>query len=159
MAENLTSLSLFPCKSVSPEAPDLLLRMGEHDFGYIDFMGHIDRKVQFVISHPKYEPGYPWEYDLALLRFEEPVKFAENLIPICLPYDNEDLAGQTGWITGWGQLYEKGKEFICISTKTINYSPNWKRTQFTDFQLIFFCLIFMKIRHKRCASMDGTQLI
>ena len=84
---------------------------------YLGSMVHIDRKVQFVISHPKYDSEANWEYDLALLRFEEPVKFAENVIPICLPYDsddNEDFAGQTGWITGWGQLYEKGKEFNCI---------------------------------------------
>ena len=94
--------------------------MGEHDFGttYPDFFGHIDRKVKFVISHPKYDPK-SFEYDLALLRFKEPVKFAKNLIPICLPYKNEDFAGQTGWITGWGRLYEKGKEFICISTNSI----------------------------------------
>ena len=106
MAENLTSLSLFQCKSVSHK--DLLLRMGTTNLGS---MAHIDRKVQFVISHPKYDSKANWEYDLALLRFEEPVKFAENLIPICLPDDpDEDWAGQTGWITGWGQLYEKGKE-------------------------------------------------
>ena len=116
MAENLTSLSLFPCKSVSHK--DLLLRMGTTYLGSTD---HIDRKVQFVIRHPKYDSKAKWEYDLALLRFEEPVKFAENLIPICLPDDdNEDFAGQTGWVTGWGQLHEKGKEFICISTKTIH---------------------------------------
>ena len=88
--------------------------MGTTHLGSTD---HVDRKVQFVISHPKYGSRPNWEYDLALLRFKEPVKFAENLIPICLPDDeNEDFAGQTGWVTGWGQIHEKGKESICIST-------------------------------------------
>ena len=107
---------------------DLLLRMGEYDFDRTyEPLGHVNRKVLRVISHPKYDPKAPgtkcFEYDLALLRFEEPVRFAKNLIPICLPNDNEDWAGQTGWSTGWGRLYEKGKELICISTQIINDLP------------------------------------
>ena len=96
---------------------DLLLRMGEHEFGDFDEpLGHVNRKVSRVVRHPKYDPkartGYEGGYDLALLRFEEPVRFAKNLIPICLPDDpDEDWAGQTGWTTGWGLLYE-GKELI-----------------------------------------------
>ena len=106
---------------------------------YLGSDDHIDRKVQFVISHPKYDSEANWEYDLALLRFKEPVKFAENLIPICLPYDNEDFAGQTGWTTGWGQLYEKGKDFICISTKTIHYSQKFRDlcSKFPSAQILF----------------------
>ena len=85
--------------------------MGEYDFSvtYPDSLGHLDRKVQNAVSHWKYNPR-SYEYDVALLRFDEPVKFKPNVIPICLSDDNEDLAGQTGWITGWGTLYE-GKEF------------------------------------------------
>ena len=125
---------------------------------YLGSTDHIDRKVQFVIRHPKYDSKAKWEYDLVLLRFEEPVKFAENLIPICLPDDdNEDFAGQTGWVTGWGQLHEKGKEFICISTKTIHYSANLKKK--SPIFNYLFCLIFIKIGHERCVSMDRTQLI
>ena len=95
--------------------------MGEHDFGttYPGILGHIERKVKYVISHPKYDPK-TYENDLAILRFKEPVKFAKNVIPICLPDDDEDFAGQTGWITGWGRLYEKGKEFICLRKKYIS---------------------------------------
>ena len=81
--------------------------MGEYDFSvtYPDSLGHVDRKVQNAVSHWKYNPR-SYEYDVALLRFDEPVKFKPNVIPICLSDDNEDLAGQTGWITGWGTLYE-----------------------------------------------------
>ena len=86
--------------------------MGQYDFSvtYPGSLGHVDRKVQNVVSHWKYDPK-SYEYDVALLRFDEPVKFKPNVIPICLSDDNEDLAGQTGWITGWGTLYES-KEFI-----------------------------------------------
>ena len=126
-------------------------------------LDHIDRKVQFMIIHPKYDPKGNWgsyDSDLALLKFEEPVKFKPNVIPICLPDDdNEDFAGQIGWTTGWGQLHEKGKEFICISTKTIHYSANLKKKENSPIFNYLFCLIFIKIGHERCVSMDRTQLI
>ena len=96
---------------------DLLLRMGEYDFDNFDEpMGHVNRKVLRVVRHPKYDPKalHITGHDLALLRFEEPVRFAKNLIPICLSHDpDEDWAGQTGWSTGWGRLYDS-KELICI---------------------------------------------
>ena len=84
--------------------------MGEYDFGvaYPGSLGHVDRKVQNAVTHRKYNPR-TYEYDVALLRFDKPVKFEANVIPICLSDGNEDLAGQTGWITGWGKFY-KGKE-------------------------------------------------
>ena len=79
----------------------------------LDSMDHIDRKVQYMISHPKYDPKGNWgsyDSDLALIKFEEPVKFDSNLIPICLPDDDiQDFAGQIGWTTGWGDLHEEGK--------------------------------------------------
>ena len=106
--------------------------MGEYDFSvtYPDSLGHVDRKVQNAVSHWKYNPR-SYEYDVALLRFDEPVKFKPNVIPICLSDDNEDLAGQTGWITGWGTLYE-GKEFThcklgCFNENRYSLCPHSHR--------------------------------
>ena len=91
--------------SVSPD--DLLLRMGEYNLGSTEEpQGHIDRKVQIVASHPKYSKTF--EYDLALLKFYEPVDFQPNIVPICIPENDKELVGETAWVTGWGQLY-KGK--------------------------------------------------
>ena len=56
-------------------------------------------------SHPKFDPK-TFEYDLALLRFYEPVTFQPNIIPVCIPGDDETLVGETAWVTGWGRLYE-----------------------------------------------------
>ena len=86
--------------------------MGEYDFSvaYPGSLGYVERKVQKAVSHWKYNPR-THEYDVALLKFDKPVKFEANVIPICLPNDNEDLAGQTGWVTGWGKLYE-GKDLL-----------------------------------------------
>ena len=95
-----------------PSFRDLLLHLGQYDSSvtYPGSLGHVERKVQNAVSHWKYDPK-SHEYDVALLRFDIPVEFKPNVIPICLSNDNEDLAGQTGWITGWGTLYES-KEFV-----------------------------------------------
>ena len=39
-------------------------------------------------------------------RFYEPVVFTPNIIPVCIPEDDEDLVGRDAWVTGWGRLYE-----------------------------------------------------
>ena len=89
---------------MSPD--DLSLRMGEYDLnGVAEPHKHLDRKVQIVASHPKFDPK-TFEYDLALLRFYEPVSFQPNIIPICVPDDDRRLVGETAWVTGWGRLYE-----------------------------------------------------
>ena len=83
-----------------------MLRMGEYNMGSTEEpQGHIDRKVQIVASHPKFDPK-TFEYDLALLRFYEPIDFQPNVIPICIPEGDQDLVGETAWVTGWGRLYE-----------------------------------------------------
>ena len=126
-------------------------------------LDHIDRKVQFMIIHPKYDPKGNWgsyDSDLALLKFEEPVKFKPNVIPICLPDDdNEDFAGQIGWTTGWGQLHEKGKEFICISTKTIHYSANLKKKKNHQFSIIYFVSSSLKSDMKDVLAWIGLNLL
>lgn len=47
--------NIYSTCSVSPD--DLSLRMGEYELnGANEPHGHIDRKVQIVASHPKFDP-------------------------------------------------------------------------------------------------------
>lgn len=90
--------------SVPPS--DLLLRLGEYDLAeeeepYL----YQERRVQIVASHPQFDPR-TFEYDLALLRFYEPVAFQPNIIPVCVPDSDENFIGRTAFVTGWGRLYE-----------------------------------------------------
>ena len=52
-------------------------------------MGSVELKVVDKIVHPKYN-FFTYEYDLALVKLERRIDFQENIIPICLP-GNEDL--------------------------------------------------------------------
>lgn len=76
--------------------------------------GYEERRIQIVASHPQFDPR-TFEYDLALLRFYEPVKFQPNIIPVCVPDDDSNFVGSSAYVTGWGRLYEG------INIKRIRY--------------------------------------
>jgi hypothetical protein len=93
---------------------DLLLRLGEYDLASEkEPYGYVERKVQIIASHPNFDPR-TFEYDLALLRFYEPVQFQPNIIPICLPEDEDNFLGKSGYVTGWGRLYEGEDTFFLL---------------------------------------------
>ena len=43
-------------------------------------------------------------YDIGLLKLDSPIAFQDNIMPICLPKDDNDFEGKSAWITGWGYL-------------------------------------------------------
>lgn len=61
--------------------------------------------MQIVVPYPQFD-NRTFEYDLALLRFYEPVSFQPNIIPVCVPDTDENFVGGTAYVTGWGRLYE-----------------------------------------------------
>lgn len=101
---------------------DLLLRIGEHDLGNEEEpYSFQERRVQIVASHPNFDPR-TFEFDLALMRFYEPVlPFQPNVLPICVPDDDEDYVGQTAFVTGWGRLYEGQKLNSFISLNHLRF--------------------------------------
>ncbi|XP_069703525.1 serine proteinase stubble isoform X2 [Periplaneta americana] len=104
--ENWAITAAHCVENVPPS--DLLLRLGEHDLSSEEEpYGYQERRVQIVASHPQFDPR-TFEYDLALLRFYEPVTFQPNILPVCVPHDDTNFVGHTAYVTGWGRLYEDG---------------------------------------------------
>ncbi|XP_047362142.1 serine proteinase stubble isoform X1 [Vespa velutina] len=105
--ENWAITAAHCVENVSPA--DLLLRIGEYDLANEEEpYGFQERRVQIIASHPQFDPR-TFEYDLALLRFYEPLPtFQPNVLPICLPDDDETYVGRTAFVTGWGRLYDEG---------------------------------------------------
>ncbi len=89
---------------MSPEG--IQLSIGDYDLSS-DNEPHatIYRKVHFIATHPDFN-ATTYEYDLALLWFYEAIKFAPNVVPICISKEDSDLIDESGWVTGWGQLYK-----------------------------------------------------
>lgn len=67
----------------------------------------VDRRVVRVLVHPNYSTRN-FDSDIALIRFNEPVRLGIDMHPVCLPTPTETFAGQTAVVTGWGALSEGG---------------------------------------------------
>lgn len=84
------------------------IRVGEYDFSS-DHEPHpfTERAVTRKVVHPKYN-FFTYEYDLAMVRFDNPVNYAPHIVPICLPGSDDLLIGENATVTGWGRLSEGG---------------------------------------------------
>jgi hypothetical protein len=116
---HLFIIRLITSFSTSVASSDLLLRLGEYDLSNEhEPYPHIERRVQIIAPHPKFDPR-TFEFDLALLRFFDPVPLRKNVLPICLPDHNNTYVGEWATVTGWGRLYE-GKDINMINQNVTN---------------------------------------
>ncbi|KAJ8686922.1 hypothetical protein QAD02_022716 [Eretmocerus hayati] len=84
------------------------IRVGEYDFSSVqERLPYVEKGITKKVVHPKYN-FFTFEYDLALVRLESPLKFAAHISPICLPASDELLIGENATVTGWGRLSEGG---------------------------------------------------
>jgi len=95
-------------KDIRPS--NLLVRIGEyHVLNTNEPDKHVDRRIKKVVTHRSFDK-ITYEYDIALLEMHDgPVKYQPNIIPICLPDNDNSLVGQVGTVTGWGRLSEFGQ--------------------------------------------------
>ena len=70
------------------------VRIGEWDFSSSsEPHSNIERKISKKIVHPKYN-FFTYENDLALLKMDKRIDFQDNIIPICLPANDDLLIGK-----------------------------------------------------------------
>ena len=64
--------------------------------------------IDQIIVHPNYHPPVTGnDYDVALIKLEEPITFNNDVRPVCLPTMNFP-AGKNCYVTGWGDTTEGG---------------------------------------------------
>ncbi|XP_008436768.1 transmembrane protease serine 3 isoform X1 [Poecilia reticulata] len=90
--------------------------------------------VERIVRHAQYRQK-ELDYDVALMRLQEPLVFDGFVEPICLPnYGEEFTEGRMCWISGWGTTKENGESSVVlrsatiplISTKTCNQADVYK---------------------------------
>ena len=65
--------------------------------------------IDEIIVHPDYDPKTipRFDYDVALIKLREPIKFNNDVRPVCLP--TMEFPNDTDcYVTGWGYTAEKG---------------------------------------------------
>lgn len=113
---------------------DLLLsqiriRVGEYDFGSIlEPFPYQERSAISKVVHPKYN-FYSFEYDLALVKLEQPLQLTPNVHPICLPGSEDLMVGENATVTGWGRLSEGGTLPSILQQATVPIMENDKCKQ------------------------------
>uniref|UniRef100_A0A336M734 CSON005463 protein n=1 Tax=Culicoides sonorensis TaxID=179676 RepID=A0A336M734_CULSO len=145
---------------------DLLLRLGEYDLAVEEEpYGYQERRVQIVASHPQFDPR-TFEYDLALLRFYEPVIFQPNIIPVCVPDSDEDFIGRTAYVTGWGRLYEDGPLPSVLQEVTVPVIKNdicegmYRAAGYIEhIPHIFICAGWKKGGYDSCEGDSGGPMV
>ena len=85
---------------------NIIVRLLEHDRSMDNETTLIDRQVKSITINPKFNKT-SHDSDIALIEFTEPVKFQDNLRPVCLPESDFDYDDSTGNVTGWGGLSDE----------------------------------------------------
>jgi len=111
-----------PCPSsiCSLLISQIRIRVGEYDFSHVqEQLPYIERGVAKKVVHPKYS-FLTYEYDLALVKLEQPLEFAPHVSPICLPETDSLLIGMNATVTGWGRLSEGGTLPSVLQEVSVN---------------------------------------
>ena len=90
---------------VSTPTDNLLARIGGIDFANPDDK-FIDTPVQTVIVHSKFNMQTQ-QYDIAMLKLQQPISYQPNILPICLPDVGTEFDNDQSFVAGWGRLGER----------------------------------------------------
>ncbi|XP_030376359.1 serine proteinase stubble, partial [Scaptodrosophila lebanonensis] len=141
------------------------IRVGEYDFSHVqEQLPYIERSVAKKVVHPKYN-FFTYEYDLALVKLEQPLEFAPHVSPICLPETDSLLIGMNATVTGWGRLSEGGtlpsvlQEVSVPIVSNDNCKSMFLRAGRQEFiPDIFLCAGFETGGHDSCQGDSGGPL-
>jgi len=100
----------------SSNVSNLRLRLGDHHrYHNKEPDGHIERGLLEIIVHPDFHTKR-LENDIALLKMAGgPLEYQPNILTICLPQHNNDLAGLVGFIAGWGANKSGGGASLILN--------------------------------------------
>ncbi|XP_044870432.1 serine protease 27-like [Mauremys mutica] len=75
--------------------------LGEHQLSNPS-PSRVSSPVRQILVHPDFNRGTR-SADIALVQLTEPVRYTDEILPICLPGPSDSLPGNhTCWVTGWG---------------------------------------------------------
>uniref|UniRef100_A0A8C3HB11 Peptidase S1 domain-containing protein n=1 Tax=Chrysemys picta bellii TaxID=8478 RepID=A0A8C3HB11_CHRPI len=79
------------------------VNLGEHQL-FNPSPSRLSSPVRQIIVHPNYNRG-THSADIALVQLTEPVRYTNEILPVCLPGPSDSFPGNhTCWVTGWGRI-------------------------------------------------------
>uniref|UniRef100_A0A8C3SWS1 coagulation factor Xa n=1 Tax=Chelydra serpentina TaxID=8475 RepID=A0A8C3SWS1_CHESE len=116
--------------------------------------------VEKVFVHGKFVLA-TYDYDIALIKLKEPIKFSMYVIPACLPdveFANEILMNQkSGTVSGFGRLFEQGRVSNKLKVLEVPYIDRNSCKQTTNFAITenMFCAGYDNVTKDACQGDSG----
>ncbi|TFK09355.1 troponin I, fast skeletal muscle [Platysternon megacephalum] len=116
--------------------------------------------VEKVFVHGKFVSA-TYDYDIALIKLKEPIKFSMYVIPACLPdveFANEILMNQkSGTVSGFGRLFEHGRLSNTLKVLEVPYIDRNSCKQTTNFAITenMFCAGYDNVTKDACQGDSG----
>lgn len=144
--------------------------VGAHDIE--NLTSQVERAQNFSIAkvffHPRFQfsSTQPDRFDIALLQLDTPIKYAGNILPVCLPSRNIQFEDQVGLVIGWGrtELSETNATILQkVSLPILNSTDcqRWHRRNEIDLELTheMFCAGFEKGGRDACTGDSGGPFL
>ena len=80
---------------------------GEYDLNGLEGYEQ-NMTIDKIIKHPKYDASSNHDYDVAMIKLKNPIKYNTHVRPVCLAKTEFDI-GTNCFITGWGHTKEGGE--------------------------------------------------
>ncbi|KAJ8379164.1 hypothetical protein AAFF_G00230760 [Aldrovandia affinis] len=75
--------------------------------------------VEKIMYHARYRPK-GLDYDIALIKLAEPLRFTGYVEPICLPnFGEQFMEGTMCWISGWGATVDGGESSVFLHSAPV----------------------------------------
>ena len=136
----LSAAHCFVDESYEYRAPDIIIRLGEHDLNEAS-SEEVDCQVESIHVHPAYKRDrVTWkpQNDIAVVKLKSPVNMTRFVQPICLPHSEwVPDGGDQVFVAGWG-LTRKESENMNILREVsfhVESAQNCTRRTQTDTQL------------------------
>ncbi|XP_074820008.1 coagulation factor X isoform X2 [Natator depressus] len=116
--------------------------------------------VEKIFVHGKFVLA-TYDYDIALIKLKEPIKFSRYVIPACLPdveFANEILMNQkSGTVSGFGRLFEHGRVSNKLQVLEVPYIDRNSCKQTTNFAITenMFCAGYDNVTKDACQGDSG----
>ena len=80
---------------------------GEHDLNRLEGYEQ-NMTIDKIIKHPQYDASSNHDYDVAMIKLKNPIKYNTHVRPVCLAKTDFDT-GTNCFISGWGHTTEGGE--------------------------------------------------
>ncbi|MCL4125147.1 UNVERIFIED_CONTAM: hypothetical protein GTU68_023496 [Idotea baltica] len=126
----------------SATVDDFWITLGDHHKYDPDETDEVTMRASEVIIHADWDTN-TIRNDIALIKLSSPVEFTDTISPVCLPYSELSISGQTGYAIGWGRTEYQGPVSLVLLDVELNlltadeclaqssYNPN----DITDFMI------------------------